>query len=120
MNPYRAFRIIKPDEEIDYGVLVYKGDIHMEEVSGLSRAFQAWDKLDAKQSQDALKLAEEAVQLAPNHLYTEWALGDAAAETGKKDEARTAYKAAEVQAQKLDPQWRADYVKQIEDSVKKL
>ena len=120
LNPYREFEKREPDEEIDYGVLVYKGDVHMEDVSGLSRAFQAWDKLDAKQNEDALKLAEEAVQLAPNHLYTEWALGDAAAATGKKDEARTAYKAAEVQAQKLDPQRRADFVKQIEDSVKKL
>jgi len=89
-------------------------------VSGLSRAFQALDKLRARQNQEALKLAEEAVQLAPNHLYTEWALGDAAASMGKKDEARAAYRAAELQTQKLDPQRREDSIKQLEDSLRKL
>ena len=48
MNPYRGFRRMKPDEEIDYGVLVYRGDIHMEETGGLSRAFLALDKLRAQ------------------------------------------------------------------------
>jgi tetratricopeptide (TPR) repeat protein len=120
LNPYRGFAKMQPDEEIDYGVLVYKGDVHMEDVSGLSRAFQALDKLRARQNQEALKLAEEAVQLAPNHLYTEWALGDAAASMGKKDEARAAYRAAELQTQKLDPERREDSIKQLEDSLRKL
>jgi len=120
LNPYRGFAKMQPDEEIDYGVLVYKGDVHMEDVSGLSRAFQALDKLRARQNQEALKLAEEAVQLAPNHLYTEWALGDAAASMGKKDEARAAYRAAELQTQKLDPQRREDSIKQLEDSLRRL
>jgi hypothetical protein len=120
LNPYRGFGKRDPDEEIDYGVLVYRGDVHMEDVGGLSRAFLAWDKLDAKHPQEALALAEEAVKLAPDHLYTQWALGDAAAAAGKKDEARAAYKAAEVAANKLDPERKADSVKQIEDSLKKL
>jgi tetratricopeptide (TPR) repeat protein len=120
MNPYRAFQKMKPDEEIDYGVLVYRGDVHMEETGGLSRAFLAWDKLEAKQTQEALALAEEAVKLAPGHLYAQWALGDAAAAAGKKDEARTSYNAAIVAANRLDPSRRADYVKSLEDALKKL
>jgi tetratricopeptide (TPR) repeat protein len=120
LNPYLAFRKVKPDEEIDYGVLVYRGDIHMEDVSGLSRAFLAWDKLDAKQPQEALTLAEEAVKLAPEHLYAQWALGDSAAAAGKKDEARAAYQAAIKATSKLDPERRADSVKQLEDTIKKL
>jgi hypothetical protein len=120
LNPYRGFRKVNPNEEIDYGVLVYRGDIHMEDVSGLSRAFLAWDKLDAKQPQEALTLAEEAVKLAPEHLYAQWALGDAAAAAGKKDEARTAYQAAIKATTKLDAERRADSVKQLEDTIKKL
>jgi tetratricopeptide (TPR) repeat protein len=120
LNPYREFASVTPNEEIDYSVLVYRGDVHMEDVGGLSRAFLAWDKLDAKQPQEALQLAEEAVKLAPNHLYAQWALGDAAAAAGKKDEARVAYRAAETAAERLDPVRRADYVKAIEDSLKKL
>ena len=119
-NPYRNFQKVKPDEEIDYGVLVYKGDVHMEETGGISRAFLAWDKLDAKQPQEALALAEEAVKLAPDQLYPQWALGDAAAAAGKKDEARAAYNAAIVATGSLDSQRRAEYVKSIEASLKKL
>jgi tetratricopeptide (TPR) repeat protein len=120
MNPYLGFQTRKPDEEIDYGVMVYRGDIHMENVGGLSRAFLAWDKLDEKKPQEALALAEEAVQLAPDHLYTEWSLGDAAAAAGKKDEARAAYKAAMGATNALDPDRRADMMKALQESVKKL
>ena len=120
MNPYRGFLTLKPDDEIDYGVLVYRGDIHMEETGGLSRAFLALDKLRANQPQEALALAEEAVKLAPDQLYPEWMLGDAAAALGKKDEARAAYQAAIVAAKGLDPQRQADYIKALEDSIKKL
>lgn len=120
MNPYRGFQTMKPDEEIDYGVLVYRGDLHMEAAGGLSRAFLSYDKLQAHQPQEALALAEEAVKLAPDQLYPEWALGDAAAALGKKDEARAAYQAAIVAAKKLDPQRQAEYTQQIEASIKKL
>ena len=120
MNPYHGFQTLKPDEEIDDSVLVYRGDVHMELAGGISRAFLAWDKLEAKQPQEALTLAEEGAKLAPDQLYPEWALGDAAAAAGKKDEARAAYNAAIVATNKLDPERRADYVKYIGASLKKL
>jgi Dolichyl-phosphate-mannose-protein mannosyltransferase len=120
LNPYRAFQTRKPDEEIDYGVLVYRGDIHMETVGGLSLAFLAWDDLDAKKPQEALPLAEAGVKLAPEHLYTQWALGDAAAAAGKKGEARAAYNAAIGAANKLDPTARERDVKALEEALKRL
>ena len=120
MNPYRSFQSMKPDEEIDYGVLVYRGDVRMEETGGLSRAFLSTEKLRANQPQEALALAEEAVKLSPGQLDPEWALGDAAAALGKKDEARTAYQAAILALQKLDPQRQAEYTRQIEASISKL
>jgi MFS family permease len=120
MNPYRGFQTMKPDEEIDYGVLVYRGDIHMEETGGLSRAFLSQEKLEAHQAQEAMALAEEAVKLSPGQLYPEWTLGDAAAALGKKDEARNAYQAAIVAAKKLDSERQAQYIKDIEASLQKL
>jgi hypothetical protein len=92
----------------------------MEETGGLSRAFLSVDKLRANQPQEALTLAEEAVKLAPDQLYPEWALGDAAAALGKKDEAPAAYQAAIVATKQLDPQRQAEYTKALEDSLKKL
>jgi len=120
LNPYRGFQTRKPDEEIDYGVLVYRGDVHMEAAGGTSRAFLAWSKLQAKQPQEALPLAEEGAKLAPDNMYTQWALGDVAAALGKKEEARTAYEAAIAAANRLDAGRRADYVNYIETSLKKL
>jgi hypothetical protein len=119
-NPYSAFQTLKPDEEIDDGVLVYRGDFHMGATAGINRAFLAMDRLLAHQPQEALKLAEEGVQLAPNHFYAEWVLGNAAAACGKEDEARTAYMAAIEATKTLDPEWRAYFVKNIEASLKTL
>jgi hypothetical protein len=120
MNPYRRFQAMKPDEEIDYGVLVYRGDIHVEEADGLSRAGLSEEKLEAHQPQEALALAEEAVRLLPGHLYAEWSLGDAAAALGKKDEARAAYNAAIAATKQLDPERQAEYTQALQESLKKL
>jgi len=120
MNPYRAFKVMKPNEEIDYGVLVYRGDVHVEEADGLSRAGLSQEKLQAHQTQEALTLAEESVKLLPGHLYAEWALGDAAAAMGRKDEARAAYQAAIAAAKKLDPERQAMFEGDIEARLKKL
>lgn len=120
LNPYARFQTIKPDEEIDYGVLVYSGDISIPEIAGLSRAYLAMDLLQAKKTTEALKMAEEAAGISPGHLYVQWALGDVAAAAGKKDEARAAYQAALQQVQPLDPERRDDYTRQIQDSLEKL
>jgi tetratricopeptide (TPR) repeat protein len=120
MNPYHTFQTLKPDEEIDNGILVYRGDVHVEATGAISRAFLARTKLQANQPQEALALAEEAVKLAPGHLYAEWALGDASAAAGKKDEARAAYQAAIAATSGLDPQRQADNVKDLEAAIKKL
>jgi len=120
MNPYRELQTRKPDEEIDCSVLVYRGDVPMATAGGISRAFLSYDKVQAKQPQEALALAEEAVKLTPDKLYAQRSLGDAAAACGKKDAARPAYNAAIAAANQLDPERRADYVKNIAESQKKL
>ena len=120
LNPYARFQTTKPDEEIDYGVLVYSGDISIPEIAGLSRAYLAMDLLQAKKTTEALKMAEEAAGISPGHLYVQWTLGDVAAAAGKKDEARAAYQAALQEVQQLDSERRDDYTRQIQDSLKKL
>ena len=120
MNPYRRFQTLTPDEEIDYGVLIYRGDVHVEEADGQSRAILSEERLRAHKPDEALALAEEAVRVLPGGLNPEWALGDAAAAMGKKDEARAAYSAASVAIKKLDPERQAEYMSDFEESIKKL
>ncbi len=120
-NPYHVFQARRPDEEIDYGVLVYRGDIPIgPAVRALNWAFRSQDKLDDHAPQEALALAEKAARLAPGHLLTQWQLGDVAAACGKKDEARAAYMSAMEAVNKLDSDRRARYGKHLEDALKKL
>lgn len=120
MNPYHAFQAIKPDKEIDYGVLVYHGDVHLEEAAAVNRALLVNDKLRAHQPQQALALAEDAVKLAPSHLFAQWALGDAAAAAGNKDQARAAYQAAIATTAGLDPERRASFLTELQAALKKV
>ncbi|MGA2171152.1 MAG: hypothetical protein ABSG62_23460 [Terracidiphilus sp.] len=80
----------------------------------------AWGKLQAKQTLEALALAEEGVKLDPDNLFAQWALGDAAGAAGKKDEARAAYEAALADAKKLTVGQGGFIVDKIEASPKKL
>jgi 4-amino-4-deoxy-L-arabinose transferase-like glycosyltransferase len=120
LNPYRRFQKMKPDEEIDDGVLVYRGDFPMGEAGAATLAFQAMGKLRKKHVEEALALAEDAVKLAPDYLNAQWVLGDAAAAAGKKDEAREGYRKALTLAAGIEQERAAEYTKRIQDSLNKL
>jgi tetratricopeptide (TPR) repeat protein len=120
MNPYTRFQKLKPDEEIDYGILVYRGDISMSDASAMASALQAIRLLGAKQVQPALALAEQAVQAAPGNLYAQWILGSAAAAAGKKAEARAAFNRALEASVVMEPDRREEYDKSIQDELNKL
>lgn len=120
MNPYARFQNMNADERIDNGVFVYRGDIPLADASAVSAAFLAWSKIDQKQPQQALALADQAVQEAPKNFFALSALGDAAAAAGQKDEARAAYRKALDAASIVPLERRDDYVKPIQDSLNKL
>jgi len=117
MNPYQRFQTLKPDEEIDYGILVYKGDIPMAEAGGMSRALQAGNKLQQKQVPEALAIAEDAVKIAPDNLFAQWVLGDAEAASGHKDEAHAAYLRAIEITKRMEPERAAEFQGYIQRSM---
>lgn len=119
-NPYRSFQSLKPDETIDYGVLVYRGTFDMKQAAALSRAQLAILALEAGKPQDALALAREAVAIDPTEIASQTALGNASAALGRKDEARTAWTAALNEAKKLEPDAQPSYVPELEAKLKKL
>lgn len=120
INPYQRFQDVRPDEIIDDGVLVFHGDIPMHEAAAASRAVQVWYLLGQKQTQPALALAEEAVQIAPNYIYALWALGDAAAASGHKEDARTAYEKALQATTSIEPERQRDFSQPIQEALSKL
>jgi 4-amino-4-deoxy-L-arabinose transferase-like glycosyltransferase len=119
MYPYQRFQTLKPDEEIDYGILVYKGDIPMAEAGGTSRALQAWNKLQQKQASEAVAIAQDAVKMAPENLMAQWVLGDAETAVGHKDEAHAAYLRAIEITKRMESERAAEYSGYIQRSMNK-
>jgi hypothetical protein len=120
VNPYRSFLPLHPDLTIDDSVFVYQGTFAVPEISAVSRAQQSHGLLENKQPGPALVLAREAVGTAPDNLFSETALGDAAAATGDKQMAETAWQAAIHAAQYLEPGAQSSYIPDLESKIKRL
>lgn len=120
VNPYSSFQSLHPDQTIDKSVFVYQGTFAVPEISALSRAQQSQTLLEKKQPGPALALAREAVAIAPENLFAETALGDAAAATGDKQLAQTAWRAAIQIAQRLKPGAQPSYIPDLESKIKRL
>ncbi len=110
INPYRSFQPMHPDVTIDDSVFVYQGTFAVPEISAVSRAQQSETYLEQKQPAPALVLARQAVVIAPENLFAETALGDAAAAAGDKQTAETAWMAAIRAAQNLEPDAQLSYI----------
>lgn len=119
MNPYRDFQSLKPAESIDYGVLVYRGDLPAHQAAALSRAQHANQLLAAGKPNEALALAREAVAIDPSEIISQTALGDAASALGQKDEARQAWQAAIASARHLEPDAQGSYIPDLEKKLRK-
>jgi 4-amino-4-deoxy-L-arabinose transferase-like glycosyltransferase len=120
VNPYRSFQSLHPDLTIDDSVFVYQGTFAVPEISALSRAQQSQTLLENKQPGPALVLAREAVVIAPENLFAETALGDAAAASGEKQMAERAWLAAIRTAQHLEPDAQSSYIPDLESNIKRL
>jgi hypothetical protein len=120
LNPYRSFQSLHPDLAIDDSVFVYQGTLAIPEISALASAQQSQALLAKGQSGPALAVAREAVVTSPDNLITQTALGDAAAATGDKQMAKTAWQAAILIAQRLEPGAQASYIPDLESKIKGL
>jgi 4-amino-4-deoxy-L-arabinose transferase-like glycosyltransferase len=119
LNPYRSFQPLHPDETIDHSVFVYQGTFAVPDISATSHAQQSEILLAQKQPGPALVLAREAVDIAPENLFAETALGDAAAASGDKQTAETAWLAAIKIAQRLEPDAQVSYIPDLESKIKR-
>jgi Dolichyl-phosphate-mannose-protein mannosyltransferase len=120
VNPYRSFQPLHPDVTIDDSVFVYQGTFVVPDISATSHAQQSEILLGEKQTGPALVLAREAVAIAPESLFAETALGDAAAASGDKQTAESAWLAAIQIAQQLEPDAQVSYIPDLETRIKRL
>jgi Tfp pilus assembly protein PilF len=115
-----SFHALRPDAQIDYSVLVYRGTFRINQVAALSRVQRAYELMHARQPEQALALAREAATLDPEGIDVQNALGNIAAGLGQKDEARKAWQAALASARQLEPDAQVSYVPDLEAKLKKL
>lgn len=120
VNPYRVFQAKRPDEAIDHAVFVYRGSFDMTEAAALARAQLSLVRGPAGQKQEALRLAQEAVTFYPASVYTQTALGDAAAATGNTQVAATAWQQAIAAARTLEPDAQPSYIPDLQAKLAKL
>ena len=117
LNPYEQFRHIKPTAVIDYGVDVYDGHFAIPLAAALNHAQKASDLLKAKQLHAALAEAQSAVELAPESVNTQAALGDVLAAMGRQDDARMHYKKALTLAKTVEPALEVGWVSAMEKKL---
>ena len=120
LNPYMSFHALRPDAQIDYSVLVYRGTFRIYQAAALSRVQRAYGLMHDHQPEQALALAREAATLDPEGIEAQDALGNIAAKLGQKDEARKAWLAALASARQLEPDAQVSYIPDLEAKLKKL
>jgi Flp pilus assembly protein TadD len=120
LNPYRSFQSLHPNLSIDDSVFIYQGTLAIPEISALASAQQSQALLAKGQSGPALAEAREAVVTAPDNLFIETSLGDAAAAVGDKQMAVTAWQAALQIAQRLESGAQSSYIPDLESKIKRL
>ncbi|MEI9967817.1 MAG: phospholipid carrier-dependent glycosyltransferase [Terracidiphilus sp.] len=119
VSPYRSFQSLRPDVTIDHAVFVYEGTFAVPDISATSHAQQSEILLQQKQPGPALVLAREAVDIVPENLFAETALGDAAAASGDKQTAETAWLTAIQIVQRLEPGAKPSYLPDLESKIKR-
>jgi hypothetical protein len=120
LNPYTLFEALKPDEMIDDSVLVYHGSFRIDRAAALGHTQMSSILLSEHKPEAALAEAREAVGLEPENVDAQVALGDAAAQLGLKDEARSAWERALTAARQLEPEAGEDYIRDTQAKLSKL
>ena len=114
LNVFERFRSMPMAEQIDHSVFVYRGDLHIPEAAALAAVQKSQILLRKKRPAEALVAAKRAVELQPENLLAQTALGDAQTALGDKDSAGTAYQLALAAAHRLEAYAQPLFVPDLE------
>jgi 4-amino-4-deoxy-L-arabinose transferase-like glycosyltransferase len=120
LNPYAKFASVREAEQIDYGVMVYRGDFDVPEIAALSLTQESDTLRAAGKIQQALDAARRSVELAPEGLLELRALGDSEMAVGDKPAAKAAYLRAVAATQVLEADAQPEYLPDLENKLSKL
>lgn len=110
LNPYAAFRDGQPEAKIGNVVLVYRGSFDVPLLAAQSRATTAMGLIRQHRFSEAVALAQEAVQLAPDSAEVNAVLGQALLASGRGEEAKQANARALGLAQTIHPDYQRNLI----------
>lgn len=117
LDPYGQFKLLKPTAVIDRGVFVFDGKFEMPLAAAISKVQKAQNLVQAKQLDQALQEAQAAVELAPDSIHTQMALGDILVEMGQPQQARASYERALELARTIEPEFQVRSIASIEAKI---
>ena len=117
LNPYEQFKTIKPTGAIQNGIYVFEGHFEIPLAAAIGHGQKAEDRLAQGKLDEALIEAQRAVQLAPNAVASNVALGDVLTALNRKSEARAAYQHALKSAQTIHPEFQVGKIPGIEKKL---
>ena len=117
LNPYRQFQKMKPTAVIKHGVFVYDGTFDMRFASALGHVTRANALAGEKKLDEALVEAQTAVEIDPDQLQAQMALGDTLVAMGRGGEAKPVYEKALAIAKTMEPDVAAEWVPQVEAKI---
>jgi tetratricopeptide (TPR) repeat protein len=120
LDPYGQFKQLKPTGVIDHGVFVFDGKFEVPLVAAISKTQKAYNFLQAKQMDRALREAQDAVALAPESIQTHNALGDVLREMGQPQQARASYEKALELAKRIEPEFQTRSLPGIEERLQSV
>jgi len=113
LNPYRAFKDVKPSGMIGYGVLVYDGEFAVPLASAYAHVQRSAALLKEKKVDAALAEAQQGVAIAPDAVQTQVALGDVLKAAGRGSEANAAYSRALAVVATMEPGARESWTEKV-------
>ena len=114
LNPYQLFHDRVPDATIGNIIFVYRGTFNVPLLAAESNAAAATGLLRQGRLQEALALAQTAVQQAPDHADINFVLGQTLLASGRIPEGKQAMATALRLARADHPDYQADMIRQLE------
>lgn len=109
LNPYAAFKTMKPAATIDYGVFVFNGHFNLSLASALSLDQKAGLLLKSDPAA-ALADAQAALMLAPGSASVNQMVGEALDACGRREDALPFYRRSLALARSIEPAFEAGLI----------
>ena len=120
LNPFESFRSLQPIDSIQHGIFVFNGTFSIPLASALAPIARSAEFLKQNNPEAAVREAQIAVQLAPNDLQPQLALGDALAAQHQSQQALRAYQTAATVIDTMEPDARKEWHETLQKKIDAL